>query len=62
MMWPCGGRVSTSNRLLKTRQSLLDRFPLATDHPLPAELTLSHCQACGRADKQLTAKRSDEKP
>jgi hypothetical protein len=46
---------------LKTRKALLEWIPDAINHPLPAELTVSRCLACGCLDKQLTAKRSDEK-
>ena len=57
MICSCGGRVRTSVNTLKTRKALLEWIPGATDHPLPAELTVRRCTACGRLDKQLKTER-----
>jgi hypothetical protein len=56
MICKCGGPVRTTTRTLKTQKTLLEWFPHATDHPLPAELTVRQCPACGRLNKQLKEK------
>lgn len=56
MICPYGGRVRTSVNTLKTRKALLEWVPDATAHPLPAQLTVRRCTACGRLDKLLTKK------
>ena len=53
MICPCGGQVHAVTRFLKTREALLEWFPDATDHPLPATITVRTCGACGRLDEYL---------
>ncbi len=60
MICPCGGQVSTITRTLKTRKALLEWFPMATEHPLPATITVCTCRACGRLDKHLERRGNDE--
>jgi len=60
MICPCGGQVSTITRTLKTRKALLEWFPMATEHPLPAMITVSTCRACGRLDKHLERRGNDD--
>lgn len=53
MICPCGGNVTTETRTLATRRKLLEWFPHATKHALPAIITVRTCRACGRLDKHL---------
>jgi hypothetical protein len=50
---PSNGQVHPVNPLLKTHDALLESFPGATDHLLPATIIGRACWACGRLDKGL---------